>query len=103
VRSDELPGVKVLAPGDLGPAPIYDDHGNEVPYTQLGPNTGVWVPKDDFPGAYFLPPDSTELPPYGYEEYLPHSGIFVWHSDLVPEPYNPNRPLLPPQTAPAGH
>jgi hypothetical protein len=102
VRSDELPGVKVLAPGDLGPAPVYDNHGNQVPYIELGPNTGVWVPKDDFPGAHFLPPGSKELPPYGYDEYLPGSGIFVWHGDLVPEPYNPNGSLLPPQTAPSG-
>ncbi|MGB8209075.1 MAG: hypothetical protein WCF69_15975 [Mycobacterium sp.] len=103
VRSDEVPGLKVLAPGELGPATVSDSHGNPDPYIQLGPNTGAWVPKSDFPGAIFMPPDSTELPPYGYDEYLPHSGIFVWHGDLVPEPYNPGGPGLPPQTHPAGH
>jgi hypothetical protein len=92
VRSDELPGVQVLAPGALGPDP----------YIQLGPNTGVWVPKSDFPGAIFMPPGSQELPPYGYDEYLPHSGIFVWHGDLVPEPYNPSGGASPAPTHPAG-
>jgi hypothetical protein len=102
VRSDELPGVKVQAPGELGPPTVFDSHGNPDPYIQLGPNTGAWAPKSDFPGAIFMPPDSKELPPYGYDEYLPHSGIFVWHGDLVPEPYNPGGPTLPPQTSPAG-
>ena len=102
VRSDELPGVQVLAPGALGPATVFDGHGNPDPYLQLGPNTGVWVPKSDFPGAIFMPPGSAELPPYGYDEYLPHSGIFVWHGDLVPEPYNPSGGALPAPTHPAG-
>jgi hypothetical protein len=102
VRSDELPGLKVLAPGALGPATVSDSHGNPDPYIQLGPNTGAWVPKSAFPGAIFMPPDSTELPPYGYDEYLPHSGIFVWHGDLVPEPYNQGGSNLPPQTYPSG-
>jgi hypothetical protein len=102
VRSDELPGVQVLAPGALGPATVFDGHGNPDPYIQLGPNTGVWVPKSDFPGAIFMPPGSQELPPYGYDEYLPHSGIFVWHGDLVPEPYNPSGGALPAPTHPAG-
>jgi len=103
VRSDELPGVKVQAPGTLGPPPFYDDRGNLVPYMELGPNTGVWVPKSDLPGALFFPPGSKELSPYGYEEYLPGSGIFLWHGDLLPEQFAPNRPLLPPQTTPQGH
>jgi hypothetical protein len=98
VRSDELPGVEVLKPGALGPAPFYE-HGNEVPYIELGPNTGVWVPQTDFPGAQFRAPGA--LGPYGYEEYLPGSGIWVWADDLIPEPYNPRGPLLPPQTTPA--
>jgi hypothetical protein len=101
VRSDELPGVQVLKPGGLGPAPFYE-HGNEVPYIELGPNTGVWVPQTDFPSAQILTPGS--MGPYGYEEYLPGSGIWVWEKDLIPEPYNPRVPLLPPQTTPAaGH
>ena len=103
VRSDELPGVEVLAPGSLGPPPIFDDHGNRVPWIELGPNTGVWAPQSDFPGAVILPRGSKDLPPYGYDEYLPGSGIFVWHGDLLPEPYNPKGPPLPPQTSPAGH
>lgn len=73
-----------------------------MPYISLGPNTGAWAPESDFPGAIFLPPDSDELPPYGYEEYLPHSRIYVWHGDSVPEPYNPQGPLTPPQTYPQG-
>ncbi|MGH3968395.1 MAG: hypothetical protein ACRDTV_09870 [Mycobacterium sp.] len=92
VRSDELPGVKVAAPGALGPAPFYDKSGNEIPYIELGPNTGVWVPQSDFPGAKFYPPGSTALPPYGWEEYLPGSGIFLWHGDLLPETLNPQQP-----------
>jgi len=27
----------------------------------------------------------------------------MWHDDMVPEPYNPKGPLLPPQTTPQGH
>ena len=102
VRSDELPGLKVQEPGTLGPPTVSDSHGNPDPYIQLGPNTGAWVPKSDFPGAIIMPPGSRELPPYGYDEYLPGSGIFVWHGDLVPEPYNPSGPALPPPTHPAG-
>jgi Excreted virulence factor EspC, type VII ESX diderm len=98
VRSDELPGIKVQTPGTLGPPPVSDDHGNLVPFTELGPNTGVWVPKSDLPGAVILPPGSKELPPYGYDEYLPGSGIFMWHGDFVPEQVSP-----PPQTIPQGH
>jgi hypothetical protein len=102
VRSDELPGVKVLTPGSPGPTDVVGP--NSVPYIQLGPQSGVWVPKSDFPGAVILPQGSSELPPYGYDEYLPGSGIFVWHGDLVPEPYNPRGPLGPPtQTFPSGH
>jgi hypothetical protein len=102
VRSDEIPGVKVLAPGELGPATVSDAHGNPDPYIELGPNTGAWVPKSDFPGAKFYPPDSPELPPAGWQEYLPHSGIFIWHGDLIPEPYPWNGGGSP-VTHPAGH
>lgn len=89
VRSDEVPGIKVLAPGALGPATVSDSHGNPDPYIELGPNTGVWAPKSDFPGAKFYPPGSSALPPYGWEEYLPGSGIFLWHGDLKAEPLQP--------------
>jgi hypothetical protein len=89
VRSDEVPGIKVQAPGELGPATVSDSHGNPDPYIELGPNTGVWAPKSDFPGAKFYPPGSSELPPYGWEEYLPGSGIFLWHGDLKAEPFEP--------------
>ena len=104
VRSDELPGMKVLPPNGVGPAPVYDNHGNEVPYIELGPKTGVWAPQSDFPGSVVIPPGSSNaLPPYGYDEWIPGSGIFMWHGDLVPEPYNPRGSLLPPQTTPQGH
>jgi hypothetical protein len=89
VRSDEVPGIKVQAPGELGPATVSDSHGNPDPYIELGPNSGVWAPKSDFPGAKFYPPGSSELPPYGWDEYLPGSGIFLWHGDLKAEPFAP--------------
>jgi hypothetical protein len=89
VRSDELPGMKVLEPGALGPATVFDKSGNPVPFIQLGPNSGVWVPQSDFPGAKFYPPGSNALPPYGWDEYLPGSGIFLPHGGLVPEPLQP--------------
>lgn len=89
VRSDEVPGIQVLAPGALGPATVTDSHGNPDPYIELGPGTGVWAPKSDFPGAKFYPPGSSALPPYGWEEYLPGSGIFLWHGDLKAEPLQP--------------
>jgi hypothetical protein len=97
VRSDELPGLVIQDPSLPGPATRYDGHGNPDPYISLGPNTGAWVPKSEFPGAKFYPPDcTTELPPYGYEEWLPHSGIFMWHGDLVNDPYPPRGPSQQP-------
>lgn len=104
VRSDEIPHVKSgYPPGGPGPANVFDEHGNPDPWIELGPNTGVYVPKSEFPGAVIIPPGSSALPPYGYDEYVPGSGIFVWHGDMIPEPYNPRVPLLPAQTSPAGH
>lgn len=105
VRSDEIPGYKTLAPGELGPPAVADAHGNPDPYVELAPNTGVWVPRSDLPGAKFYPPGVTPdpLPPYGWEEWLPGSGIYLWHGDLVPEPYNAYGPSgLPAQTYPQG-
>ena len=70
--------MKVLPPNGVGPAPVYDNHGNEVPYIELGPKTGVWAPQSDFPGSVVIPPGSSNaLPPYGYDEWIPGSGIFV--------------------------
>ena len=105
VRSDEIPGYKTLPPGQLGPATTYDKNGNPDSYVELAPNTGIWVPQSDFPGAHYYPPGVTPnpLPPYGYSEWLPGSGIYLWHGDMVPEPYNSNGSLLPPQTTPQGH
>ncbi len=100
VRSDELPGVKVMEPNGIRPAPVHDEHGNEIAYIELGPHTGVWAPQSDFPGAKIYPPGSDALPPYGYDEWIPGSGIYLWHGDMVPEPYNPRAPLVPPQTFP---
>jgi len=89
VRKDELPHVQVMEPGALGPSTKSDEHGNPDPYIELGPNTGVWVPKSDFPGAKFYAPGSNAQPPYGWEEFLPGSGIYLWHGDLIPEPHSP--------------
>ena len=103
VRSDELPHVKVLAPGELGPPTASDEHGNPDPYIELGPNTGVWAPRSDFPGAKFYPPGSTEKPPYGWEEFLPDSGIYLWHGDLLPEPADPRQNRDPGTYPQSGH
>lgn len=105
VRSDEIPDYKMIPPGQLGPATVYDKNGNPDSYFELSPNSGVWVPQSAFPGAKFYPPGVTPdpLPPYGYEEWLPGSGIYMWYGDMVPETYNPNGPLLPPQTTPQRH
>lgn len=102
VRSDEIPGYKTLPPGALGPGTVADEHGSPDPYIQLGPNSGVWVPQSAFPGAKVYPPGwAGDLPPYGWEEYVPGSGVFVWHGDLIPEPYKPYGPAGPP-TIPQG-
>lgn len=101
VRSDEIPGYKTLPPGALGPPTLSDSHGNPDRYIELSPNSGVWVPQSAFPGAKIYPPGSGELPPYGWNEYVPGSGIFLWHGDLIPEPYKPYGPLGPP-TYPQG-
>lgn len=90
VRKDELPHVKVLAPGALGPATVSDEHGNLDPYIELGPNTGVWAPQSDFPGAKFYAPGTSDKPPFGWDEFLPGSGIYLWHGDLVREPNSPH-------------
>ncbi|MDO2354357.1 hypothetical protein [Mycobacterium avium] len=103
VRSDEIPGYRQLPPGALGPPTMADPHGNPDPFIELGPNSGVWVPQSAFPGAKFYPPGSSELPPYGWEEYVPGSGIFVWHGDLIPEPYKPYGPAGPPTIPQGGH
>ncbi|MGV7724209.1 PPE domain-containing protein [Mycobacterium kansasii] len=103
VRSDEIPHFKSgYPPGGPGPAKTFDAQGNLDPWIELGPNTGVYVPKSDFPGAVIIPPGSTALPPYGYDEYVPGSGIFLWHGDMVREPYNPKAPSVPPRTSPGG-
>jgi hypothetical protein len=79
--------------------------GNEIPYIELSPDSGVWAPQSDFPGAKLYAPGVTPnpLPPYGYDEWMPGSGIYLWHGDMVPEPLNPRGSLLPPQTTPQGH
>lgn len=103
VRKDELPHVQVLEPGALGPPTVSDQHGNPDPYIELGPNTGVWAPKSDFPGAKFYAPGSSERPPYGWEEFLPGSGIYLWHGDLIPEPHSPYRNPDPGTYPQSGH
>ncbi|RFZ11047.1 hypothetical protein VIMS_03325 [Mycobacterium marinum] len=96
VRSDEIPGYKVYSPGTPRPSTVLDEHGNPDSYVELGPNSGVWVPQSNFPGAKIYPPGSSPVPPYGYEEWLPGSGIYMWHGDLTPEPYRPFGPSGPP-------
>ncbi|WP_343709328.1 hypothetical protein [Mycobacterium sp.] len=89
VRADELPGMKVGGPGMPGPPPFYDKVGNEHSWLELGPKTGVWAPDTDFPNAKIVAPGSGP-PPYGYQEYLPGSGIFLPNRDLIPEPLMPS-------------
>lgn len=103
VREDELPHVQVLEPGALGPPTASDEHGNPDPYIELGPGTGVWAPRSDFPGAKFYPPGSTEKPPYGWQEFLPGSGIYLWHGDLLPEPNDPRQHRDPGTYPQSGH
>lgn len=107
VRPDELPSMKVMQPGGLGPSPFYDQSGNPVTYQELVPGSGVWVLPSEFPNAQFLPPGS--LGPSGrYEEYIPGSGIWVWHEQMTsepfqshaPTPYLPTHPTLPTESAP---
>lgn len=63
IPSDEIPHYQQLEPGALGPSTKADGHGNPDPYIELAPNSGVWVPKSDFPGAKFYPPGGHgELP-----------------------------------------
>ncbi len=82
VRSDDLPSAIIKAPGDLGPSPFYDTSGNPNTYMELMPNSGVWVLPQDFPGAQFLAPGA--LGPYGWDEYLPGSGIWLPSGELIP-------------------
>ena len=104
VRSDEIPGYQTFPPGGLGPPTVVDEHGNPDPYLELGPNSGVWVPQSAFPGAKLYPPGwAGDPPPYGWDEYLPGSGIYLWHGDLTPEPYRPYGPLGPPTVPQGGH
>lgn len=69
VPKNELPGVKVLAPGELGPA-VTGDGGT---YIELVPGSGVWAPKNDFPQATFQPPGAQG--PAMHREWLP--GIWL--------------------------
>jgi hypothetical protein len=39
---------------------VADEHDSPDPYIELGPNTGVWVPNSDLPGALIIPPGSAE-------------------------------------------
>lgn len=90
VRPDELPGLKILNPGDLGPPLFYDGSGNAHRYIELVPGSGAWVPDTTFPDAQIKPPGA--LGPYGGQEYLPGSGIWLPHEDLIPDPRDPSPP-----------
>lgn len=98
VRADELPHLRIQNPGDLGPAPFYDNHGGEHGWMELVPGSGAWVPDNEFPNATIKAPGA--LGPYGSEEYLPGSGIWLPREDLVPDPSDPAPPHLG-QTMPA--
>lgn len=74
VPENELPGVKVLAPGELGPATTGDDGT----YIELIRGSGVWAPKNDFPHATFLSPGA--LGPAMYREWLP--GIWLPYDEV---------------------
>jgi hypothetical protein len=102
IPESEIPHYQEFGPGVLGPSTVNDAHGNPDPFIELAPNSGVWVPKSDFPGAKFFPPGGGgELPPYGWDEYVPGSGIYVWGKDLLPCPYvPPGGSSLPPATYP---
>lgn len=104
IPSDEIPHYQELEPGALGPSTRYDEHGNPDRWVELAPNSGVWVPSSDFPGSQIMPRGwQGDLPPYGWEEYLPGSGIYLWHSDLLPGTYQPpGGSTLPPATYPQG-
>ena len=104
IPSDEIPHYQELEPGALGPSTRYDEHGNPDRWVELAPNSGVWVPSSDFPGSQIMPRGwQGDLPPYGWEEYLPGSGIYMWHSDLLPGTYQPpGGSSLPPATYPQG-
>ncbi|ASX03567.1 PPE domain-containing protein [Mycobacterium intracellulare] len=90
VREDELPGLKIQQPGQLGPAAVYDSNGNRIPYVELGPGSGAWAPASDFPHAQLKPPGA--LGPWGYEEYLPGTGIWIPRTEIVPDPADPTPP-----------
>lgn len=90
VRPDELPGLKIKNPGDLGPAPFYDNSGGEHGWMELVPGSGAWVPDNTFPDAQIKAPGA--LGPYGSDEYLPGSGIWVPRDDLIPDPRDPSPP-----------
>ncbi|NTY62597.1 PPE domain-containing protein [Mycolicibacterium sphagni] len=90
VRQDELPGLQLLKPGAPGPATLYDGHGNAVPWVELGKGSGAWAPQSDFPKAQFLPPGA--LGQYGWDEYLPNSGIWLPSKDLKIDPLDPSPP-----------
>ena len=98
VRPDELPGLKIKNPGDLGPAPFYDTSGGEHGWMELVPGSGAWVPDNEFPDGQIRSPGA--LGPYGHEEYLPGSGIWLPREDLVPDPGDPTPPNYG-QTTPA--
>jgi uncharacterized protein YukE len=82
----DLDDIVYKKPGELGP------YG----YTELVPNSGVWIPDPNGPMAPTEPPKypvdladvvqvgPNELAPYGYTELIPGSGMYV------PDPAAPN-------------
>ncbi|MDP7707483.1 PPE domain-containing protein [Mycobacterium sp. TY815] len=92
VRADELPGVVVLKPGELGPPGYYGGGDSPNHYIELAPHSGVWVPQESFPDRIVVKPG--ELPPPFYQEYLPGSGMYLPSKDLTVDPFtklDPNR------------
>lgn len=99
VRTDEIPGVVVKPPGELGPPGFYDGSGNGHSYIELMPGSGVWVPDTEFPDATYTTPGSGELGPWNGREYIPGSGIWLPKDDLIREPLAPY-PTGPAPTVP---
>ncbi|WP_083866547.1 MULTISPECIES: DUF4226 domain-containing protein [Mycobacterium ulcerans group] len=65
----------IVGPGNLGPAQTPDD-----PWIEVGPRSGIWVPKNELPGVTVHTPDSVGPPNYAHDpviELIPGSGVWA--------------------------